>query len=134
MAEDVRVAGMSEVPPGSGRAVTVFAEKCVWRSWSKTDGLFEQRSRAVTSYLILLIMGELAQLVPSITYAINQERTSEDRMITAKGQFLQLTWTALTFVLVLGALSMIWPSIMALFVGLFLLLRSCHAEQSAAVL
>lgn len=55
-------------------------------------------------------------------------------MITAKGPFLQLIWTALTFVLVLAALSMIWPSIMALFVGLLLLLRYCHTEQDVAVL
>ena len=54
-------------------------------------------------------------------------------MITVKSQFLQLTLSAITFVLVLGALSMIWPGIIALFLGVLLLLQSC-AEQDIAVL
>jgi hypothetical protein len=55
-------------------------------------------------------------------------------MITVKSQFFQLTWAAITFVLVVGALSMIWPAIIALFLGALLLLQSCCAEQAVAVL
>ena len=49
-------------------------------------------------------------------------------MITVKNQFLQLTLSVITFVLVVGALSMIWPGIIALFLGVLWLLQSFHAE------
>jgi hypothetical protein len=55
-------------------------------------------------------------------------------MITAKSQFLQLTVSAITFGLVVGALSMIWPAIIALFLGVLWLLQSFNAEQEIAVL
>lgn len=55
-------------------------------------------------------------------------------MITAKSQFLQLTLSAIMFVLVLGALSMIWPGIIALVLGVLLLLQSFSAEQEIALL
>ncbi len=56
-------------------------------------------------------------------------------MITVKSPLVQHTLAAITFVLVVGALSMIWPSIIALFLGMLLLLQSsCSAEQETAVL
>jgi hypothetical protein len=55
-------------------------------------------------------------------------------MITVKSQSLQLTLSAITFVLVVGALSMIWPAIIALFLGVLLLLQSFSADQEIAVL
>ena len=55
-------------------------------------------------------------------------------MITVKSQFFQLTLSAITFVLVIGALSMIWPAIIALFLGALWLLQSLGAEQEMAVL
>ncbi len=55
-------------------------------------------------------------------------------MITVKSQFLQLTLSAITFLLVIGALSMIWPGIIALFLGVLLLLQSFSAEPEVVVL
>ena len=55
-------------------------------------------------------------------------------MIKVQSQFVQQTLAAITLVLILGALSMIWPSIMALLLGVLLLLQSCGAEQEIAVL
>ena len=55
-------------------------------------------------------------------------------MIIVKSQFLQLTLSAITFLLVVGALSMIWPVIIALFLGALLLLQSLGAEPEMAVL
>ncbi|MBH0201646.1 MAG: hypothetical protein HP496_04930 [Nitrospira sp.] len=55
-------------------------------------------------------------------------------MITVKNQFLQLTLSAITFALVVGALSMIWPGIIALFLGVLWLLQSFSAEQEMVVL
>ena len=55
-------------------------------------------------------------------------------MITVKSQLLQLTVSAITFVFVVGALSMIWPAIIALFLGVLWLLQSFNAEQEMAVL
>ena len=55
-------------------------------------------------------------------------------MITVKNQFLQLTLSVITFIVVIGALSMIWPAIMALFLGVLWLLQSFHAEQEMVVL
>jgi hypothetical protein len=55
-------------------------------------------------------------------------------MITAQSQFLQLTLSAVTFVVVIGALSMIWPAIIALFLGVLWLLQSFSAEQEMVVL
>ena len=55
-------------------------------------------------------------------------------MIIVKSQFFQLTLSAITFVLIVGALSMIWPAIIALFLGAFLLLQSLGADREIAVL
>ncbi|MFZ3014914.1 MAG: hypothetical protein WA045_14530 [Nitrospira sp.] len=55
-------------------------------------------------------------------------------MITAKSQFLQLTLSAIMFVFVIGALSMIWPVIIALFLGALWLLQSFSVEPEMAVL
>jgi hypothetical protein len=57
-----------------------------------------------------------------------------NRMITVKNQFLQLTLSAIMFIVVIGALSMIWPAIIALFLGALLLLQSLGAEQEMVVL
>ncbi len=55
-------------------------------------------------------------------------------MITVKSQFLQLTLSAITFIFVVGALSMIWPGIIALFLGAILLFQSLSAEPEVVVL
>ena len=55
-------------------------------------------------------------------------------MITAKSQLLQLTLSAITFVVVISALSMIWPAIIALFLGALWLLQSFSVEPEMAVL
>jgi len=55
-------------------------------------------------------------------------------MITVKSQFLQLTVSAITFFLVVGALSMIWPTIIALFLGVRWILQYLNAKQEMAVL
>jgi hypothetical protein len=55
-------------------------------------------------------------------------------MITVKNQLLQLTLSAITFLLVVGALSMIWPAIIGLFLGVLLLLQSLGTEPDVAVL
>lgn len=55
-------------------------------------------------------------------------------MLTAKSQLAQDTVAAMAFVLVLGSLSMVWPSIMALIFGFFLLLQSIGIGQEIAVL
>jgi ascorbate-specific PTS system EIIC-type component UlaA len=62
-----------------------------------------------------------------------RELTKEGIMITGKSQFLQLTVSAITFGLVVGALSMIWPAIIALFLGVLWLLQSFNAEQEMVV-
>jgi hypothetical protein len=58
----------------------------------------------------------------------------EDRMITVKSQFVQYLLTAGTLFLVVGALSMIWPIILGVFLGVLLLFQSCCAEPEIAVL
>ncbi len=45
-------------------------------------------------------------------------------MFTAKSQLTRDTMAAMVFFFALGSLSMIWPSIIALIFGLFLLLQS----------
>jgi len=54
--------------------------------------------------------------------------------MTTKIQFAQHIFAAMMFLLVLGTLSMIWPGIIALVFGLFLLIQSCGAEQEIAML
>ena len=66
-------------------------------------------------------------------FGTEHARKGED-MVTAKNQFAQHTMEAMVFVLVLGSLSMIWPGIMALVLGLFLLLQSFGVEQQITVL
>ena len=55
-------------------------------------------------------------------------------MMTPKSQVGRHALEAMTVVFVLGALSMIWPGIMALIVGLFLLIQSFGAGQELAIL
>ncbi|HWF61199.1 MAG TPA: hypothetical protein VN666_12935 [Nitrospira sp.] len=57
-------------------------------------------------------------------------------MTRDKSQLVQLPLAVITFVLVLGALSMIWPAIMALFLGvlLLLLLQPFSGELGVVVL
>jgi hypothetical protein len=55
-------------------------------------------------------------------------------MITPKSQFAQRTLAAMMFFLVLGALAMIWPGIIALILGVFLLVQSFAAEQEIVIL
>lgn len=55
-------------------------------------------------------------------------------MITVKSPFIQLTMSAITFILVIGALSMIWPCIIAVFLGVLWLLQSFNADQEMVVL
>ena len=55
-------------------------------------------------------------------------------MIMVKIPLIQQMLAAITFVLVVGALSMIWPAIIALFLGVLWLLQSLGAEQEIAVL
>ena len=52
-------------------------------------------------------------------------------MITARNHYAM---EATVFVLVLGSLSMIWPSIMVLIFGLFLLLQPFGIEQQITML
>ncbi|MDH4081903.1 MAG: hypothetical protein OEU68_19075 [Nitrospira sp.] len=54
--------------------------------------------------------------------------------MTVKNQFGHLTLEAIMFALVLGALSMIWPTILAIFFGVLLLLQWFSAELEIAVL
>ncbi len=55
-------------------------------------------------------------------------------MLTAKSQLAQDTVAAMVFVLALGFLSMIWPGIIALSFGLFLLLQSFGVVQEITML
>jgi len=48
-------------------------------------------------------------------------------MITTKSQIAQHTLAAMMFVLVLGTLAMIWPVIIALILGVFLLFQTFWA-------
>lgn len=55
-------------------------------------------------------------------------------MFTAKNQLTQDTVAVVVFLLVLGSLSMIWPSIIALSFGLFLLIQPFGAGQEITML
>lgn len=55
-------------------------------------------------------------------------------MIMVKIPLIQQMLAAITFVLVVGALSMIWPAIIAFFLGVLWLLQSFSAEQEMVVL
>ncbi|MBM4127887.1 MAG: hypothetical protein FJ247_11150 [Nitrospira sp.] len=55
-------------------------------------------------------------------------------MVTAKSPLAQHTFEVMVVFLVLGSLSTIWPAIMGLIIGLFLLLQSFGAEQQITVL
>ena len=50
-----------------------------------------------------------------------------------KCPLVQQALAGITVILVLAALSMTWPVIMTLFVGIFLLFQSCSAEQTVPV-
>lgn len=53
-------------------------------------------------------------------------------MIMFKSQFVQLVFTAITLGVILGALSLIWPAIIAVFLGILLLLQSLGTEPEIA--
>lgn len=62
------------------------------------------------------------------------ESKERESIMRAKSPLVQQLLAAITFFLVLVALAMIWPVIIALFFAVFLLLQSCSAEQATAVL
>lgn len=49
-------------------------------------------------------------------------------MIMFKSQFVQLVFTAIPLAFILGALSMTWPAIIAVFLKILLLLQSLCTE------
>lgn len=51
-----------------------------------------------------------------------------------KSQVVQLPLAVITLMLVLSALSMIWPAIIALCIGILMLLQSFIGQQEIAVL
>ncbi len=51
-----------------------------------------------------------------------------------KSQFIQSTGVALTLVLILGALAMVWAGIIGLFLWAFLLFSSFGGDQASLVL
>lgn len=51
-----------------------------------------------------------------------------------RSPLVQQALGGITVILVLGALSMIWPVIITLFLGIFLLLQSCSDEHELAAL
>lgn len=53
-------------------------------------------------------------------------------MSRVRSQFVQHVVAAITLVLILGALSMIWPSIIAVSLGVLLLLQSFTDSQEIA--
>ncbi len=53
-------------------------------------------------------------------------------MIMLKNQFAQQVVAGITLIFVLGALSIIWPTIIAVFLGILLLLQSLSAEPEIA--
>jgi hypothetical protein len=55
-------------------------------------------------------------------------------MIKVKRQYLQLALSVITFVFVIGSLSMVWPAIFAIFFGAILLFQSCCLEELIAML
>ena len=59
----------------------------------------------------------------------------EDLMISVKNHLVQRPLVVITIVLVLGALSMIWPAVITLFLGaVLLLLQSFGGELAIVVL
>ncbi len=84
--------------------------------------------------LFFLFMSYSATLRSIILMYSRGEQTREDVMIKVQSQFVQQTLGALALVLFLGALAMIWPTIIALLLGALLLLQSCGAEQEITVL
>jgi hypothetical protein len=63
-----------------------------------------------------------------------RERTREDRMVTRKTRLVQSVRGAITCVFILGTLSIIWPAVIALVMGVFLLLHSWSAGEEFVVL
>jgi hypothetical protein len=55
-------------------------------------------------------------------------------MIKVKNRPFQLLLSVIWFVLVIGSLSMVWPAIIALFLGAVLLLQTCCFEEVIAML
>lgn len=55
-------------------------------------------------------------------------------MGAVKSRFAQHALAALSLIVVLGALSMIWPVIIAVFLGILLLLHSFSSDQELVVL
>ena len=55
-------------------------------------------------------------------------------MTTQKSQLVQHALAAISLIVVLGALSMIWPVIIAVFLGILLFLQSFSSDQELVVL
>ncbi len=72
---------------------------------------------------------------PTLLELFHQELARKgEGMHTAKNQLAQDSVAAMVFVFAVGCLSMIWPSILALSFGLFLLIQSFGAGQEITML
>lgn len=55
-------------------------------------------------------------------------------MMKVKSSLIQQTWSGIMIILVFGALSMVWPGIIALLYGVLVLLQSCSTEHEVLAL
>lgn len=70
----------------------------------------------------------------SIPLYSSREQMREHRMATWKSQLVQSIKGAITCVLILGTLSIIWPAIIAFIMGVFLFLYSWSPEKEFVML
>ena len=70
----------------------------------------------------------------SIPLYFSRELTREHLMVTRKSQLVQSIRGAITCVLILGTLSIIWPAIISFIMGVFLLLYSWSVEEEFVML
>ena len=89
---------------------------------------------SVSPLLLGLLKPNMQVFSINAIHVPDREQPREGRVTTRKSQLAQHTLAVMMFVLILSTLSMIWPGIIALTFGLFLLIQSCGAEQEIAML
>jgi len=89
------------------------------------------------SLLLIRTPQELSYQViyPTLLAFFSKEQARKgESMLTAKSQLAHDTVAAMVFIFALGSLSMIWPGIIALSFGLFLLIQSFEVGQEITML
>jgi len=98
----------------------------------RRSGPWERNRQDFSLFVVIVMIRSISPI--NRTYVFRRGPTREDVMITMKSPWVQQTLVAMTLFAAIGALSVVWPAIIALGLSVFLLFHSLGAGQEIVLL